>query len=222
MAAHGGYEPPSSLSRHRSQLRNLALPTPAECEQRDGPLAAARACRGTTTFRLPSAAHPARPRRRGRQSQAALPGVSRRGITGAPPSAETPDVRGPHPTAGGHATTRSLVDRFHARHAGGWSDVSRAERRGDCTRECLAIEVDRSLPGGRVVRVLERLAATVGLPQRIVLDNGPEFSGRTLDAWAYQRGVALCFIRSGKPIENAYVESFNGKFRDECLNEHGC
>jgi len=90
----------------------------------------------------------------------------------------------------------------------------------DCTRECLAIEVDRSLPGARVVRVLERLAATVGLPTRIVLDNGPEFAGRTLDAWAYQRGVALCFIRPGKPIENAYDESFNGKFRDECLNEH--
>jgi putative transposase len=90
----------------------------------------------------------------------------------------------------------------------------------DCTRECLAIEVDRSLPGARVVRVLERLATSVGLPKRIVLDNGPEFAGRTLDAWAYQRGVALCFIRPGKPIENAYVESFNGKFRDECLNEH--
>ena len=90
----------------------------------------------------------------------------------------------------------------------------------DYTRECLAIEVDRSLPGARVVRVLERLAATVGLPNRIVLDNGPEFAGRTLDAWAYLRGVALCFIRPGKPIENAYVESFNGKFRDECLNEH--
>lgn len=90
----------------------------------------------------------------------------------------------------------------------------------DYTRECLAIEVDRSLPGARVVRVLERLAATVGLPKRIVLDNGPEFAGRTLDAWAYLRGVALCFIRPGKPIENAYVESFNGKFRDECLNEH--
>lgn len=90
----------------------------------------------------------------------------------------------------------------------------------DCTRECLAIEVDRSLPGARVVRVLERLAAAIGVPKRIVLGNGPEFAGRALDAWAYQRGVALCFIRPGKPIENAYVESFNGKFRDECLNEH--
>ena len=90
----------------------------------------------------------------------------------------------------------------------------------DFTRECLAIEVDRSLPGLRVTRVLDRLASDVGLPQTIVVDNGPEFAGRTLDAWAYAHGVTLRFIRPGKPIENAYVESFNGKFRDECLNEH--
>src|SRR5688572_29716455 len=90
----------------------------------------------------------------------------------------------------------------------------------DFTRECVAIEVDRSLPGLRVARVLDRLHATNGLPQTIVVDNGPEFAGRTLDAWAYAHGVTLRFIRPGKPIENAYVESFNGKFRDECLNEH--
>ena len=90
----------------------------------------------------------------------------------------------------------------------------------DFTRECVAIEVDRSLPGLRVARVLDRLHAAIGLPQAIVVDNGPEFAGRTLDAWAYARGVTLRFIRPGKPIENAYVESFNGKFRDECLNEH--
>ena len=90
----------------------------------------------------------------------------------------------------------------------------------DFTRECLAIEVDRSLPGLRVARVLDRLHAAVGLPKTIVVDNGPEFAGRTLGAWAYARGVTLRFIRPGKPIENAYVESFNGKFRDECLNEH--
>jgi putative transposase len=90
----------------------------------------------------------------------------------------------------------------------------------DFTRECVAIEVDRSLPGARVVRVLERLRGTHGLPQTIVVDNGPEFIGRTVDAWAYKAGVSLRFIRPGKPIENAYVESFNGKFRDECLNEH--
>ena len=90
----------------------------------------------------------------------------------------------------------------------------------DFTRECVAIEVDRSLPGLRVARVLDRLHAAIGLPQSIVVDNGPEFAGRTLDAWAYARGVTLRFIRPGKPIENAYIESFNGKFRDECLNEH--
>ena len=64
------------------------------------------------------------------------------------------------------------------------------------------------------------MRGAVGLPPSIVLDNGPEFAGRTLEAWAYAAGVTLCFIRPGKPIENAYVESFNGKFRDECLNEH--
>ena len=90
----------------------------------------------------------------------------------------------------------------------------------DFTRECVAIEVDRSLPGLRVTRVLDRLCTAIGLPQTIVMDNGPEFAGRTLDAWAYANGVMLRFIRPGKPIENAYVESFNGKFRDECLNEH--
>jgi putative transposase len=90
----------------------------------------------------------------------------------------------------------------------------------DFTRECVAIEVDRSLPGLRVVRVLDRLADTTGPPDILLMDNGPEFSGRVLDTWAYARGVQLRFIRPGKPIENAFVESFNGKFRDECLNEH--
>jgi len=90
----------------------------------------------------------------------------------------------------------------------------------DYTRECVAIEVDRSLPGARVVRVLARLAETVGLPATIVVDNGPEFVSRTVDAWTYARGVTLSYIRPGKPVENAYIESFNGKFRDECLSEH--
>lgn len=90
----------------------------------------------------------------------------------------------------------------------------------DCSRESPAIEVDTSLPGKRVTRVLDRLAESRGLPDAIVVDNGPEFSGSELDSWAHHRGVKLCFIRPGKPVENAYIESFNGKFRDECLNEH--
>ena len=90
----------------------------------------------------------------------------------------------------------------------------------DFTRESLAIEVDVSLPGLRVTRVLDQLAETRGLPKSIVMDNGPEFSGRALDAWAYSRGVDLAFIAPGKPTQNGYAESFNGKFRDECLNQH--
>lgn len=90
----------------------------------------------------------------------------------------------------------------------------------DFTKECLAIEVDTSLPGRRVVSVLERLAESRGLPQSVTVDNGPEFAGKALDEWAYHRGLHLSFIQPGKPQQNAYIESFNGKFRDECLNEH--
>ena len=90
----------------------------------------------------------------------------------------------------------------------------------DCTRECLAIEVDTSITGLRVRAVLDRLADTRGLANSITVDNGPEFDGQVLDKWAYRHAVQLAFIRPGKPNENAYIESFNGKFRDECLNEH--
>ena len=88
------------------------------------------------------------------------------------------------------------------------------------TRECRAIEVDTSLGGQRVVRVLERLKEEHGTPERLMMDNGPEFTGKALDAWAYSQKVGLRFIRPGKPMENGYIESFNGKFRDECLNSH--
>ena len=82
----------------------------------------------------------------------------------------------------------------------------------------LALEVDVSLSGERVVRVLERLRETRGLPQVIQTDNGPEFTGHKLDAWAYQHRVKLFFIEPGKPVQNAHIESFNGKLRNECLN----
>lgn len=88
----------------------------------------------------------------------------------------------------------------------------------DYSRECPAIEVDTSLGGRRVVGVLERLALTRGLPEVITMDNGPEFAGRVLDEWAYRKGVKLNFIRPGKPVENAFAESFIGRLRDECLN----
>jgi putative transposase len=90
----------------------------------------------------------------------------------------------------------------------------------DFTRECPAIEVDHSLPGERVARTLDRLSEERGLPKAIVCDNGPEFQGQALDFWAHRHGVALSFIQPGKPVQNAFIESFNGKLRDECLNEN--
>ena len=88
------------------------------------------------------------------------------------------------------------------------------------TRECLVIEVDHSLPGGRVVRALEQLVELHGGPEVIRIDNGSEFTSHVVDAWAYEHCIKLDFIRPGKPTENAHIESFNGKFRDECLNEN--
>lgn len=90
----------------------------------------------------------------------------------------------------------------------------------DYSRECPALVADTSLTGARVAQVLERLAESRGLPALITVDNGPEFAGSALDAWAYRRGIQLHFIQPGHPTQNAYVESFNGRLRDECLNEH--
>ena len=90
----------------------------------------------------------------------------------------------------------------------------------DHTRECLAIEVDTSIGGERVGRVLDRLVTERGHPARILSDNGPEFSGKALERWCYEHRVGHEFIQPGKPVQNAFVESFNGTFRDECLNEN--
>jgi putative transposase len=86
------------------------------------------------------------------------------------------------------------------------------------SRECLAIEVDTSLTGERVVRVLEQLRLEHGSPQIIQVDNGSEFTGCKLDEWACKNKVKLHFIEPGKPTQNGHIESFNGKLRDECLN----
>jgi putative transposase len=91
----------------------------------------------------------------------------------------------------------------------------------DYTREALAIEVDTSLGGVRVTRVLDRLLIERGgAPVQIRSDNGPEFISKAVEQWAYEHGVSWEFIQPGKPTENAYIESFNGKLRDECLNEN--
>ena len=88
----------------------------------------------------------------------------------------------------------------------------------DYTRECLGIEVDTSLGGMRVRRALEAVIETRGKPEVIVTDNGPEFRGRVLAGWSEERKVRLQFIEPGKPAQNAFIESFNGRLREECLN----
>jgi putative transposase len=89
----------------------------------------------------------------------------------------------------------------------------------DYSRECPVIAVDRSLPGARVVRELDQVAQVRGYPEVIVCDNGPEFRSEAVDQWAHQHGVTLQFIEPGKPVQHCFIESFNGRLRDECLNE---
>lgn len=91
---------------------------------------------------------------------------------------------------------------------------------GCYSRESMAIEVDTSMGGMRVCRVLDQLIRQRGTPEQIMIDNGPEFTSAALDAWAHRHGVKLHFIEPGKPSQNGYIESFNGKLRDECLNEN--
>ena len=88
------------------------------------------------------------------------------------------------------------------------------------THESILIKVDRSLKSEKLVRFFNDLKRQRKLPEMIVCDNGPELTSQNLDIWAYQNKVKLKFIQPGKPTQNAYVESFNGKFRDECLNQH--
>jgi transposase InsO family protein len=90
----------------------------------------------------------------------------------------------------------------------------------DATTEAVATVPARALGGLAVTRILDRLAIDRGLPVALRTDNGPEFCSRAMLTWAYDRGVTLCLIEPGKPNQNAYIESFNGTFRDECLNEH--
>jgi putative transposase len=87
------------------------------------------------------------------------------------------------------------------------------------SRESPAVEVGSSLTGKRVVAVLEHLARTHGLPEVITTDNGTEFTSRAVDEWAHRNEVKMDYFRPGKPVENAYIESFNGRLRRECLEE---
>ena len=90
----------------------------------------------------------------------------------------------------------------------------------DCTKESVEIAVARRINGQGVVDILETVCRFRGYPVAIRVDQGPEFTGRALDQWATANGVILLLTQPGKPTQNAYIESFNGKFRDECLNEN--
>lgn len=90
----------------------------------------------------------------------------------------------------------------------------------DCTKEAVEIAVARRINGQGVADLLDAVCRFRGYPAAIRTDQGPEFTGRSLDQWAHANDVKLILIQPGKPTQNAYIESFNGKFRDECLNEH--
>ena len=90
----------------------------------------------------------------------------------------------------------------------------------ECSRECLASVAETSITGAHVTRVLSQLIETHGKPKQILTDNGPEFTSNVMSEWTYTQEIEHRFIDPGKPIQNAYIESFNGKLRDEFLNEH--
>ncbi len=90
----------------------------------------------------------------------------------------------------------------------------------DFSRKCVGQLVDTSISGVRLVRYLDELALSRPRPKTIVMDNGPELTSKAMFFWSQKTGVKLCFIQPGKPTQNAFVESFNARFRDGCLNQH--
>jgi putative transposase len=131
-------------------------------------------------------------------------------------AAAVPRVALPKPTQPGRCDALDFVhDRLVTGRRFKWLTMTDL-----CSKEVPVLEVDGSIGGARVCRILDQLFATRPLPDTLILDNGPEFAGTALDAGAAQHGVQLHFIQPGKPVQNAFIESFNGKFRDECLNEH--
>jgi putative transposase len=88
------------------------------------------------------------------------------------------------------------------------------------SRECLALHADTSVPSARVTQVLDHVIATRGRPSSMTVDNGTEFTAKHLDAWAYSRSITVDYLRPGRPVENAHIESFNGRLREECLSQH--
>jgi putative transposase len=118
------------------------------------------------------------------------------------------------------ANARWSIDFVHDNFAGGSRCFRVFAVVDDFTRECLALEADTSLNSQRIVRVLERLCLLRGSPLELVSDNGPEFRALGFQDWAARKKIRVNYIQPGKPVQNAFVESFNGRFRDEFLNQH--
>src|SRR5690606_29958157 len=123
-------------------------------------------------------------------------------------------------TTGTRASEPALEHGFHERRAGQRTSLPLPEHHRRVHARMPGDRGFASLPAVRVIEVLERLRSERGLPDVIVTDNGTEFTSRAFDAWAYARGVKSDFIQPGKPVQNCFVESFNGTFRDDCLNLH--
>lgn len=138
-------------------------------------------------------------RKRRRRQQVSTPRIPRP-IAAAAKTQWTLDFITDAFTSGRTFRVRSIVDEF--------------------TRECLALRADVSQPSTKVVAALEEIASGRGVPQRLILDNGPELVAKALDAWASARGGELSFTRPAKPVDHCFVESFHDKFRDECLSPH--
>jgi transposase InsO family protein len=90
----------------------------------------------------------------------------------------------------------------------------------DATHESVSVAVDHSIGGQHLTRILDEVCSKCGRPAVIRSDNGAEFTGKAMLNWAHRNGITLRLIEPGKPNQNAYIESFNGRLRDECLNEH--
>ena len=132
----------------------------------------------------------------------------------------------PIPSEQTQALQARIIDIAHERRRFGYRRIQMMLRREGVvvnhkrTREAVDILVDRGISGHYVARRLSEIGRFRGLPLTNRTDQGPEFTGNALDQWAVQHGVQIRLIQPGKPIQNAFIESFNGKFRDECLNEH--
>ena len=114
----------------------------------------------------------------------------------------------------------ALVARFRRGCIGRRQAVPHPGGVDDFSRECLALVVDTSLSGVRVARELDRIVELRGRPRMLVSDNGTELTSNAILRWQQERGVGWHYIAPGKPVQNGFVESFNGRLRDECLNEH--